>query len=101
IDGDTIDIGRAPEVAGDAEAPRAAHVPAPTPLGLRGRSVGGRGRAIPPELLALGVVESPISDNGAEEEAPKRGGRKKAKAADGAPKKPRKPRAKKAAKSEE
>jgi uncharacterized protein (TIGR00288 family) len=101
IDGDTIEVGRAPEIAlSEAVTPRSNPVIPPTPLGLRGRSVGGRGRAIPPELLNLGVVESPIADNGAEEEAPKRGGRKKAKA-EGAPKKPRKPRAKKAAKTEE
>jgi hypothetical protein len=49
------------------------------------------------------VVESPsvVSDAGDDAAAPKKGGRKKAKAADGAPKRPRKPRAKKAAKSEE
>jgi uncharacterized protein (TIGR00288 family) len=100
MDAEAMEVGRAAEVAAsDAETSRSTPVVPPTPLGLRGRSVGGRGRAIPAELLSLGVVESPVADNGVEEEAPKRGGRKKAKA-EGAPKKPRKPRAKKA-KSEE
>lgn len=106
LDGDQMEVGRAAEAMADTDAPRAAAPAARAPLGLRGRNVGGRGRtsAIPPELLALGVVESPSVSSGDDEEvaAPKRGGRKKAKPAEGgAPKRVRKPRAKKPAKSDE
>ncbi len=98
MDGDTMGVGRAPEVApSDAVTPRSNPVIPPKALGLRGRSVGGRGRSIPPELLALGVVETPVlEDTGDEDAAPKKAGRKRAKPAEGAAKKPRKPRAKKA-----
>jgi uncharacterized protein (TIGR00288 family) len=101
LDGDNMEVGRVAVTGDEAEAPAVPSAPALAPMGLRGRSAGGRGRAIPPELLALGVVESPtvVSEDG-DGEAPRRG-RKKAKAADGAaPKRPRKPRAKKAAKAE-
>ena len=104
LDGETMEVGRVMPSSEDLDSSKPA-APALAPLGLRGRNVGGRGRAsaIPPELLALGVVESPAAmSDGDEDVTPKRGGRKKAKAADGAaPKRPRKPRARKAAKSEE
>ena len=71
-------------------------------LGLRGRGGVSRGRlsAIPPELLSIGVVETPAASNSDDEELESRRGRKRAKAApaDGAAKskRSRNPRAKKA-----
>jgi uncharacterized protein (TIGR00288 family) len=103
IEGHRTEVGAAVASAQETESPRAVASAALAPLGLRGRS-GGRGRmsAIPPELLALGVVESPIPESDGVEAAPAKRGRKKAKAAeDGAPaKRARKPRPKKAAKAE-
>ncbi len=100
LDGGQMEVGRAAESSQETETPRAAVAAALAPLGLRGRSGrGGRMSAIPPELLALGVVESPSVGTDSDDDAapPTRGGRKKAKSADaGAAKKPRKPRAKKA-----
>ena len=97
FEGSQMEVGMASASSQPPETPLAAVAAARAPLGLRGRS-GGRGRmsAIPPELLALGVVESPsISDD--EVAAPKRGARKKAKSGEAAAaKRPRKSRAKKA-----
>lgn len=118
--GDDFELARAaaaPSVSDQPTAAQPAVAPRPTDastmarLGMRGRGGGGRGRArvpsaLPPELLALGVVESPAranSQDGHKDEAtPKRGGRKRAKAghADDAarpkrPRRPRRPRAKK------
>ncbi len=113
--GDDFEVARsesAPSVSdqlAQAEPPPAPRAAAQPPrLSLRGRGSGGRGpSSIPPELLSLGVVQTSVpaaeSENGAEEPAKKRGGRKRA-AGDAAPraaaKKPR-ARAKKAAKTEE
>jgi uncharacterized protein (TIGR00288 family) len=129
--GDDFEVARAeaaPSVGDQlakAEPPPAPRADAtPARLSLRGRGSGARGRipsSLPPELLALGVVQtaSPVSGNGAEEihepaapAAPaakrgrKRAAAKPAPAADDtagpkAAKRPRRPRGKKTAKSGE
>jgi len=100
LDGADFVVGRVSAAPVPADEPsRAAPL---VPMGLRGRgSTGRRLAAIPPELLSLGIVETPTSGNHAEDAEPKRG-RKRAKSADDAekPKRARKPRAKKPAKTD-
>jgi hypothetical protein len=128
--GDDFEVARseAPPSVSEQLA-KAQPAPAPRPdagvparLSLRSRGRGGRSGALPPELLALGVVSMPSrsAENGApsvaDVEVPKKraagAGRKRAKAgaaaaatdADASPraaKRPRRPAAKKAAKSGE
>jgi hypothetical protein len=111
--GEDFVVARAPmaprvdDMAPVAESSRPAAAMAP--LGLRGRGGASRGRggasrsrlsAIPPELLSIGVVETPAAANQDGDESEPKRGRKRAKAtpAEGAakPKRPRSPRAKKA-----
>jgi uncharacterized protein (TIGR00288 family) len=125
--GDDFEVARAESVPPVSEqlaraqppAPRPADSGAPSRLSLRGRGSGARGRmpsTLPPELLALGVVQAsvpPSRDNGDEAEvaepaARKRPARKRgAKAAavaeespapKAAAKRPRRPAAKRAPK---